>query len=158
MPAVLVAKNRLDVARRTYKVVVHSEKYRCRGGIPLFDRFPQTQFEGIYDGPKIANQYRNTGLDYILVKLMARREQRFIEKTQQYQPKLVFKLMLSPEESIRRKPHENLAVVKQKHEITKQLQFPNSIIHMIDAEQDYQQELLMIKREIWNTIMRSVES
>ena len=158
LPAVLVAKNRLDVARRTYKVVVHSEKYRCRGGIPLFDRFPQTQFEGIYDGPKIANQYRNTGLDYILVKLMARREQRFIEKTQQYQPKLVFKLMLSPEESIRRKPHENLAVVKQKHEITKQLQFPNSVVHIVDAEQDYQQELLFIKREIWYTIMKSSES
>ena len=152
---ILLSMNRLIVARRAYKEVLRSEKYRKKGGIPLFDRFPQNQFEGIYDGPKIAESYRETGLDYSIVKMMAKKEQQYITKIQEYQPQLVFKLMLSPEESIRRKPFENLAAVTRKHEITKQLKFPNSTIHIVDATQDYEQELVFIKKEIWNTLFQN---
>ena len=155
--AVLVAKNHLDVARRAYKVVLCSDNYCRHGGIPLFDRFPQIQFEGIYDGPKIANYCRETGLDYFLIRLMAKREHKYIEKIQHYQPKLVFKLMLSPEESIRRKPFEHLDAVARKHEITKQLQFANSKVRVVDATQDYQQELLYIKNEIWKMLQDKSE-
>lgn len=155
VPALIVAKNRLNIACRAYKEVLRSEKYRIKGGIPLFDRFPQNQFEGIYDGPKIAETYRMTGLDYGLVKFMAKREQRYIEKIQKYQPRLIFKLMLSPEESIRRKPFENYDAVVRKHEITKQLQFPNSTVHVVDATQDYQAELIFIKNEIWKCLLQN---
>jgi len=154
-PFILLSMNRLVVARRAYKEVLRSEKYRKKGGIPLFDRFPQNQFEGIYDGPKIAESYRETGLDYSIVKLMAKIEQKYITKIQKYQPQLVFKLMLSPEESIRRKPFEDLAAVTRKHEITKQLMFPDSIVHIVDATQDYGQELIFIKKEIWNTLFQN---
>lgn len=154
-PFILLSMNRLVVARRAYKEVLRSEKYRKKGGIPLFDRFPQNQFEGIYDGPKIAESYRETGLDYSIVKLMAKIEQKYITKIQKYQPRLVFKLMLSPEESIRRKPFEDLAAVTRKHEITKQLMFPDSIVHIVDATQDYGQELIFIKKEIWYTLFQN---
>ena len=43
------------------------------------------QFEGIYDGPKIADYYRQSGLDFIIVKWMAQREFAMIKKTQDYQ-------------------------------------------------------------------------
>lgn len=151
-PAVLFAANRLTVARRAFKEVLKAERYLRKGGVPLFDRFPQLQYEGIYDGPKIAESYRETGLDYSLIKIMAKVERRYIEKIQKYQPGLVFKLMLSPEESIRRKPFEDLEAVTRKHEITKQLQFYDSEVHIIDATQDYQQEILMIKNKIWETL------
>ena len=154
-PALIVAKNRLNIARRAYKEVLRSEKYRKKGAIPLFDRFPQNQFEGIYDGPKIAETYRANGLDYGLVKYMAKREQRYIEKIQKYQPRLIFKLMLSPEESIRRKPLENFDTVARKHEITRQLQFPNSTVHIVDATQNYQAELVFIKNEIWKSLIQN---
>lgn len=150
--AILVSKNHLNVARRAYKEVKKAEKYRQHGGIPLFDRFPQTQFDGIYDGPKIRSYYIETGLNFALVRLMAKREQMCVEKIQHYQPALVFKLLLSPEESIHRKPFENLMNVSRKHEITKQLQFPKSKVIIIDAEQDYEKEILFIKNEIWNMI------
>lgn len=151
----LSAVNRLTIARNAYKEVLRAEKYRKKGGIPLFDRFPQLQFEGIYDGPKIAESYRKNGLDYTIVRIMAKIEYRYIEKIQNYQPGLIFKLLLSPEESIRRKPHESLSVVARKHEITKQLQFPNSLVFTIDATQDYQQELLYIKNIIWKSIIEN---
>ena len=153
--AVLVSLNHLNVARRAYNVVGRSEKYRNRGGIPLFDRFPQVQFEGIYDGPKVSNYIRETGLDFLFVRWIARREKRIIQKIQNHQPQLVFKLMLPPEESIRRKPFENLAAVTRKHEITKQLEFPNAKVFSVDATQDYKNELLFIKNEIWKELIKS---
>ena len=151
-PSVLLAANRLTVARRAYKEVLKADKYLKKGGIPLYDRFPQTQYEGIYDGPKIAESYRESGLDYSMIKIMAKIERRYIEKIQRYQPGLIFKLMLSPEESIRRKPFEDIEAVTRKHEITKKLQFPNSETYTIDATQDYQQEIILIKNKIWNRL------
>ena len=145
----------LRIAKRAYKEVCRANKYMERGGVPLFDRFPQAQFDGIYDGPKIGNYYRQNGLDFSVVKRMAKREYRYIEKIQDHQPRLVFKLMLSPEESIRRKPFENLEVVARKHEITKQLQFPNSVVYVVDATQNYQQEMVFIKNRIWETLLQN---
>ena len=62
--------------------------------------------------------------------------------------------MLSPEESIRRKPFESLDAVTLKHEVTQQLQFPNSAVYTVDATQDYQQEIIFIKNKIWKVIIR----
>ena len=152
--ASLVACNFLRIARRAYKEVRRANRYMMRGGIPVFDRFPQLQFEGIYDGPKIKSYYEQNGMDFGLVKWLAKREYRTIEKIQRYQPRLVFKLMLSPEESIRRKPFENREMVTRKHEITQQLQFSKSVVYTVDATQDYQQEILFIKNQIWNAILQ----
>ena len=153
--ATLVSWSLLRIAQSAYKEVKRANRYMERGGVPLFDRFPQTQFEGIYDGPKIGNYYRQSGLDFGIVKWLAKREYHIIEKIQSYQPRLVFKLMLSPEESIRRKPFENLEAVTRKHEITKQLQFPNSNVYTVDATQDYQQEVVFIKKQVWETLLQS---
>lgn len=155
---VLVSWNMLRIARRAYRVLRAAEKYKRRGGIPLYDRFPQMQFEGIYDGPRIANYYKKTGLDFYLVRLMARREYSLFKKIQQWQPDLVFKLILPPEESIRRKPFENLDNVIQKHRVTQELVFPDSRVFTVDAMQDYNNELLFIKRQIWESVSLSTES
>ena len=109
--SILVSWSLLGVARRAYKEVRRADRYMKNGGIPLFDRFPQVQFEGIYDGPKINHYCQQKGISNGIVKWMARREQRYLEKMQCFQPTLVFKLMLTPEESIRRKPFENLETV-----------------------------------------------
>lgn len=152
--ATLVSWNFLGIARRAYKEVRRADKYMKKGGIPLFDRFPQTQFEGIYDGPKINHYCQQRGINSGIVKWMARKEQKYIEKIQSFQPCLVFKLMLSPEESIRRKPFESLEAVTLKHEVTQQLQFANSVVYTVDATQDYQQEIIFIKNQIWKAIMQ----
>ncbi len=152
--SILVSWSLLGVARRAYKEVRRADRYMKNGGIPLFDRFPQVQFEGIYDGPKINHYCQQKGISNGIVKWMARREQRYLEKMQCFQPTLVFKLMLTPEESIRRKPFENLETVTLKHEITQQLQFPNSAVYTVDATQDYQQEIIFMKNQIWNMLIQ----
>lgn len=153
--AFIVSQNHLNVARRAYKVVTLSNKYCKKGGIPLFDRFPQIQFAGIYDGPKIAAYFQQTGLDFWLLRRMAKKEEKYIKAIQNYRPQLVFKLMLPPEESVRRKPFEDLNAVTQKHEITKQLQFINSKVYVVDATQDYNCELIFIKNKIWEEILKA---
>lgn len=153
----VVSWNMLMIARRAYRVMCRAEKYRKKGGIVLFDRFPQMQFEGISDGPKIVNYYQRTGLDFYLNKMMARWEYKYFRRIQQWQPQLVFKLILSPEESLRRKPFENLENVIQKHHITKELRFKGARVLDVDATQDYKQELLIIKKEIWQMLLQNQE-
>lgn len=153
--AILVSWSLLRIAQRAYKEVKRANQYMKKGGVPLFDRFPQTQFEGIYDGPKIGDYYRQSGLDFGIVKWLAKKEYHIIEKIQNFQPRLVFKLMLSPEESIRRKPFENLETVTQKHVITQRLQFPNSVVYTVDATQDYPQEIVFIKNQIWEALLQN---
>lgn len=151
---ILVSWNLLCIAHRAYKEVKRADKYRKEGGIPLYDRFPQAQFEGIYDGPKINHYCHQKGISIGIVRWMAKRERHYLELIQNYQPKMVFKLMLSPEESIRRKPFENIEVVTRKHHITQQLQFPNSVVYTVDATQDYQQEIIFMKNQIWDTLIQ----
>ena len=151
--SVFVCLYSLNLSRRAYSVMKKANDYCNRGGIALFDRFPQMQFEGISDGPRIANYYKKNGLDFAINKLMAKMEYKYFYKIQQMQPSIVFKLMLSPEESIRRKPFENLENVKEKHEITKALLFPNSEVYEVDATQDYQEELIYIKKIIWKKML-----
>lgn len=157
LSSVIVSWNMLMIARRAYCVMHNAEKYRKKGGISLLDRFPQMQFEGISDGPRIANAYRRNGLDFISNKWLAKREYNYFQKIQQWQPSLVFKLMLPPEESIRRKPFENYENVKEKHKITKSLKFDSSLVYEVDATQEYQQELIFIKNKIWDMLIQNQE-
>ena len=42
-----------------------------KGGIAICDRYPQTQFKGIYDGPKIQAMklYENTSFGKFFIKM-----------------------------------------------------------------------------------------
>ena len=140
------------LAKDVSKTVRNARCYAEKGGIALFDRYPQTIFHGINDGPKIREKIPNNKLLRSLFLRFADREEFLLRQAEKITPDIVFKLLLPPEESIRRKPQEDLEYVKMKHEIIKQLQFPHSKVIMIDATQDYQQELIMIKRVIWDSI------
>lgn len=155
MLAILFSYDMKNIAKRAYKEVRRANKYSQTGAISLFDRFPQNQFFGIYDGPKIRPVYLNKGYNSYFVKRMAQIEERYINLIQNYQPSIVFKLMLSPEESMRRKPFENYEQVCQKFEITDKLVFSKSEVHRIDATQEYEKELLLVKNIIWDFFLKN---
>ena len=152
--SIVVSWNMLMIARHSYRVMHKAEKYRNKGGISLLDRFPQMQFEGIYDGPRIADYCQKHECGFLLNRIMAKRELYYFSKIQKWQPTLVFKLLLSPEESIHRKPFEDIDNVRKKHKITRELSFPYSAVFEIDAAQDYQQELITVKSKIWETLFQ----
>ena len=132
-----------------------SHRYINKGGIALYDRYPQSQFPGIYDGPKIRDKYGDyKGVMGWIVSYYAKREEKNIKKISSFCPNIVFKLILSPEESIRRKPFENYELVKRKSEITEALYFPDSQVILIDASQNYVSELLTIKKHLWESFLK----
>ena len=144
-----------NVAKESYKNVVKAEKFASKGGLVIFDRFPQTEFAGISDGPKIRKMIQeNLGKGFFpwLFASMANTEEKYIRKTVSHHPDVVIKLVLPPEESIRRKPQENYEAVKQKHEIIKSLKFEHSDVYTIDATMPFEEELVMIKNIIWQHI------
>lgn len=156
--AVLTVSNLKQNARYTYKTIKNAEKYCRRGGVAVFDRYPQTRFAGINDGAKIRENCIKKADNPVLKKLLlpfAVTEERYLKKAEAISPDVVIKLMLSPEESMRRKPQENYEAVKRKHEIVKVLEFPDSQVYTVDVTQSYDNEIIEIKNIIWENLLKN---
>lgn len=155
--SVLALTDTRDLTRKAYKNVKKAEKYVAKGGVVIFDRFPQMNYTGICDGPKIREKVQNTFRNGFMGKLLlplARSEEKYIKKILSHHPDIVFKLLLPPEESIRRKPQESLEAVTKKHEIVKSLEFDGSDVYTIDATMPFEEEMIMIKNIIWQHIQK----
>lgn len=152
----LTVSNLKEIAKRTNKSICLAKMYAVKGGIAILDRYPQLSFEGINDGPKIRCNSKNKKLSKIARMYISRSaaiEEKYLQKAVEIQPDLVFKMILPPEESIRRKPEESLENVQRKHEIIKQLEFNNARVITIDATQDLREELRCIHNEIWSILL-----
>lgn len=126
--------------------------YVRRGGIAICDRYPQTQFQGIYDGPKIQNMQL---CDHVGFKgLLANMEVKNIAKVESKDIDGMFKLILSAETAVRRSPGHSRGEVKRKAEITEKLVFPQCDVYRIDATKPYATEILEIKGIIWDKLIQ----
>lgn len=146
-----------DVTKKAYKNIISAEKYASKGGLVVYDRYPQLLYPGICDGPKIRvrlQKYLGNGFLSRMFMPLADSEEKNIKRIVEHHPDVVIKLLLPPEESIRRKPQENLDAVRQKHEIVKSLEFKSSDVYTIDATMPFNEELVMIKNIIWQHILK----
>lgn len=142
----------LKLSKNVLKTILRARQYANKGGIALFDRFPQTTVYGINDGPKIRELYAKRVHNSVLksiIHLCAQIEEKNLKKAAKLSPSIVVKLLLPPEESILRKPREKIEVVCLKHQIIKTLMIDGSETYTIDATQEYNKELQVIKRIIW---------
>jgi hypothetical protein len=146
-----------ELASNVLKYIKTGEEYANKGGLQIFDRFPQVEYEGISDGPKLRKLYMNKLSNYLslFISHYINKEERMLAEAAAHHPNVVFKLILPPKESIRRKPQENLEVVTRKHEIIKSLKFEGSDVYTIDATMPYNEEIVMIKNIIWQHIQKS---
>lgn len=144
----------LSISKNALKTLKKAENYRKHGGICLFDRYPQNQFCGIYDGPRICTLKNGNGRFLnLIIKKFARLEKHYFKQIQKYPPALVFKLILSAEESYRRKPDHDKNDILKKEKITQELIFKDSYVININANQSYNDELVNIKNIIWRYIV-----
>ena len=146
-----IIKDYVYLSKHTYRTLKKAKKYTEKGGIAIFDRFPQIQYFGINDGPKLKEFYLPKVKQNILRKIVIRNskvEEKYLKKACSINPNVVIKLIISPEESLKRKPEENYEIVKRKHEIIKEMKFENSNVYNIDASQDYNDELIEVKNII----------
>ena len=152
---VLTVFDCVKIAKTGYRNQRRALAYAAQGGIAVTDRYPQILVEGYNDGPKIRSAILPKIPSAALRKLFSRQaatEEKYIRMAAEHQPDLAVKLMLTPEESLRRKPEESLEAVTKKHEFIRGWN-PGKRTVTVDATQDYQQELIQIKNEVWDTLL-----
>lgn len=142
----------LKLSMNIYKTLNKVKKYREKGGIALLDRFPQIQFYGINDGPKIKSKIDSSFVSKKYLDKFINYEEKKYKKIVLNQPNVVFKLNISPEEAIKRKRENTLAEMRQKVSIVENLKFLDSNVYEIDATKNINEEILEIKRIIWQEI------
>lgn len=152
--AILAVSNYRRIARIHLTQAKKMKKFVDKGGIAICDRYPQMQFAGISDGPKIRKLKERTGISAVRKYLdwQADKEETDIRKTLEIKPDILLKLVLPVEESMRRKPEENEEVIRRKNKIIEELNFETKKSVYVRADQDYEQELTIIYTEIWDAM------
>lgn len=148
----LLVSDLMHSAKRTKHNLIKAIRIKGKHGIVLLDRFPQVLRLGINDSPKIRANSEKIKLPAFAKKCLlrfAKVEEKLFCEAVEHEPDLVFKLILSPEASISRKPSESYEGVKIKHEIIKCMKFQNADVVDVDATMDFDDEILMIKSIIW---------
>lgn len=118
------------------------KSYTLNGGIMILDRYPQTQYFGISDGPKILSRYEK----------MSQKERKLLEIVKDIQPDVVFKLDVPVEVSKARRPNDDEEILKKKYAILKDVAYPEAKTFTIDGTVPLEEELLTIKRMIWKLL------
>lgn len=113
--------------------------YRLNGGIMITDRYPQLDYFGIADGPKVNQAFPK----------LQRQERKSLGIVREIQPDLVFKLMVPVEVSIQRRPEDPVESLQRKYEILKNITYSNAEVIEVDATRPLEEELLFIKKKIW---------
>ncbi len=153
--------NYVQVARYVKRSIKSSQKFSRKGSIVLFDRYPQTKYYGISDGPKIRQLISQHKLPNIIRKVIlriAKYEEECYAYAVGYAPSTVIKLVLPPEISIKRKPNERIDDVEKKYFVISSLTFPQSDVLTIDATMDYEHEICMIRGSVWNKIIQTIKN
>ncbi len=151
----LTVSDYVALSRSAFRTIKKAQKYTGKGGIAIFDRYPQIEYEGINDGPKIRSNYLprvTNSLIKAYIVYCANREEKYLNAAVQITPEIIFKLILPPEVSIQRKPEEDYNIIIKKHEIIKNLKFNDSEVYIIDAAECYESEIIKIKGLIWQQI------
>ena len=120
------------------------------GMIVISDRFPQSQFPGGNDGPRIAPWLEHGPW---WVRAAARRERTTFRQVDLSPPDLVIKLNVRPEVALQRKPETPADQVRHGIDVIRGLRFPPTTrVVDVDAEQPLDHVVLQAKRAVWESI------
>lgn len=120
-----------------------------QGSIMLLDRYPQSQFAGINDGPKLQNSES--------FAWAGRSEAALYSEVAEIGPDLVLKLIVSPEVALKRKPDHNMSEISSKCEIVQRLDFGERECVAIDADQHYDRVLFEAKSSSWCFLRKEID-
>ncbi len=139
------------VAHNNKIKLINMNRYRMDGGISVIDRFPQLESENINDGIKLKKYAAQMAGSRI--RRLAAKEIKDLKITEKIYPDVIFRLNISLKTCMERKAsHTDEEYFRTKIESLKGLSYPMTRVIEIDAEQDYENELLTIKKEIWKLL------
>jgi thymidylate kinase len=140
----------LLLAAERLRTVTRARRARDLGSAVIADRFPQTQFPGINDGPRLAHW---VDAPSALLARAARSERDTYATMERTSPDLVVKLTLPAEVALQRKPDTPPAQLRRKLEIVRLLRYPPATrVVEVDATLPLEQVLLRVKRAVWEAV------
>jgi hypothetical protein len=140
----------LALARERRRRARAARRAKGRGFIVLSDRYPQRQFPGWNDGPRLSRWL--TARSW-LKRAVARREQAAFALVELSPPNLVLNLHVSPEVAARRKPETPADQVRTGIDLLGRLTFPPTTrVVDLDAERPLAEVLLAAKRAVWESV------
>jgi thymidylate kinase len=128
----------------------HTRRARGTGMIVVSDRFPQSQFAGWNDGPRLT-----AWIDHPSAwrRAAARREREAFRLAELCPPDLVLKLHIPAELAARRKPETPREQIRTGVELLRRLSYPTTTrVIDVDATQPLGQVVLQVKRAVWDAI------
>jgi thymidylate kinase len=136
-----------SLVRERQRRARESRRAKGLGMVVLSDRFPQSQFPDLNDGPRLNRWLEDRSW---LRRWAARHEQAGFRLVELSPPDLVLKLHVSPEVASRRKPETPPHQVRSGIDMVRQLRFPETTkVVDLDAEQPPATVLLEAKRHLW---------
>lgn len=129
---------------------LHTRRSRGMGMIVVSDRFPQSQFPGWNDGPRLT-----AWIDHPSAwrRAAARRERDAFRLAELCPPDLVLKLHIPAELAARRKPETPREQIRTGVELLRRLSYPGTTrVVDVDASQPLRQVILQVKRAVWDAI------
>lgn len=135
----------LSIAEDRYRKVMAANRAKMRGAIIVTDRYPQNQFAGIFDGPKLDEARGN----HVVQDYFARQEMQKYRAIAECPPTLVIKLHLPAEVALSRKTAHSPDQVRRKATITGRLRFPESEVIDVDASLPLEEVIKTVKWSVW---------
>ena len=140
----------VSLADERRRNAARARRARDRGKIVIADRYPQSQFPGLNDGPKLGHWLAHRDS---LLRWAARRERDAFERIALSPPDLVVKLQIPFELALQRKPETPIHQLRRKVEIVQALTYPpGTQVVSVDARMPVADVLLAVKRFIWRAI------
>jgi len=150
----------IGFARAVWAVVLAREKRsklrkavraRERGFIVICDRYPQTQVDGVNDGPLLWRWRTSTSR---LRRALARWEDGIYTVAANVPPDVVVRLLVTPETAAARRPGDDPAELEFRTQLVRGLRFDGARFGVIDidADADLDAVVLEVKRRLWPAI------
>lgn len=146
----LVALHQLPAVGAKRRDLTAARRLAAGGSMVVLDRFPQSEVNGIYDGPRLQEGRSFTWA--------ARAEKKGYDRLAALKPDLLIKLVVSPEVAHARKPDHSLATIARKCNLTRDLRFDGIEVVAIDADQPFDKVLLEAKRAVWRRILEAAHA
>jgi hypothetical protein len=141
----------LALAREKRSKLRMAGRARERGFIVICDRYPQTQADGVNDGPLLWTWRESPAR---VKRALARWEDGIYQLAETIPPDIVVRLLVTQETAAARRPGDDPRELAFRTQLVRDLRFDNasSGVIDIDAEDDLAAVILEVKRRLWPVI------
>jgi hypothetical protein len=141
----------LALAREKRSKLRRVGRARERGFVVICDRYPQTQADGVNDGPLLWTWRESPAR---VKRALARWEDGIYKLAEAIPPDIVVRLLVTPETAAVRRPGDDPRELAFRTQLVRNLRFDNASFGVvdIDAEDDLAAVVLEVKQRLWPAI------